>query len=100
MKSKSVRTLCATLALTAAVSAVAAVPGIERKNQAAAERWADSVYNTLTERQRVAQLMFPTVNPADGEASKNVIKRYVSTDRCGGLLFSKGSLDQYATMIN
>lgn len=63
-------------------------------------RWVDSVYNSLTLRQRVAQLVFPNVAPDQGQSSRAAIKRYVSANHVGGLLFSKGSLVDYVDMIN
>lgn len=77
-----------------------ATTNFEKACRAEAEHWADSVYNTLTERQRVAQLIFPTVNPREGDASKALIKSFVQTNDCGGLLFSKASLSQYSSLIN
>lgn len=62
-------------------------------------RWVDSVYSTMTERQRVAQLMFPKVAPNQGEASRKQIRRYMSED-VGGLLFSAGTLAQNIEMTN
>ncbi len=90
----------AVIAGAIALSATAATTNFAKQAGSAADRWADSVYNTLSERQRIAQLVFPTVNPEDGDGSKAVIKRYVQTDRCGGLLFSRGSMAEYTTMIN
>lgn len=86
------------LTLTLLCSVVCSATNIERGRLAAAKAWADSVYSTLSERQRVAQLVFATVNPTQGEASKTTLKRVVATDGCGGLLFSKGSYAQYAAM--
>lgn len=83
-----------------ALSAGAVTPNIERKRQAEAERWADSVYNTLTERQRVAQLVFPKVAPTHGENSRASVRRYIDKDECGGLLFSEGTFAQYAELTN
>lgn len=75
-------------------------PNIEKKHQAEAARWADSVYNTLSTRQRAAQLVFPKIAPTDGEKAKEAIRRLVKTEGSGGLLFSAGSLAQYAELIN
>ncbi|MCM1066533.1 MAG: serine hydrolase [Muribaculaceae bacterium] len=83
-----------------AVLAAATSTNFEKSRPDEASRWADSVYSTLTERQRVAQLVFPTVNPTDGDASKAVVRRFVATDACGGLLFSGGTFAQYASMIS
>lgn len=63
------------------------------------QKWVDSVYNTLSERQRVAQLVFPKVAPNQGEASRRQIRTYVSED-VGGLLFSAGTLAQNIEMTN
>ena len=62
--------------------------------------WVDSVYNSLSERDRVAQLLCPKVNPAGGAASKAAIKNYVGTCHVGGLLFSGGSAKEYAELTN
>ncbi len=64
------------------------------------KQWVDSVYNSLDERQRVAQLMIPVVNPAQGKATEATISKLVGDYQVGGLLFSEGSLDQYAKMAN
>ncbi len=87
-------------AAASAPAAQAVVPNLEKNAPAEATRWVDSVYNTLSERQRVAQLVFPTVNPKGGESAKGVIRKYVKTDQCGGLLFSEGTYEDYSTMIN
>lgn len=94
------KTSLVALTVLASVSASAVVPNVEKTRRAEADRWADSVYATLSERERVAQLVFPNVNPTDGQGSKAIIKNFVGTNQCGGLLFSKGSLEQYATMTN
>lgn len=62
--------------------------------------WVDSVYDSLSERQRVAQLVVAHLSPEQGAASKAQIKKYVQDNGVGGLLFSKGSINDYATMIN
>ena len=79
-------------------TAAAITPNLERKREAEAIRWADSVYSTLTERQRIAQLIFPKVVPTQGEASKATIKRLVGRDGCGGLLFTEGSAAEHIVM--
>lgn len=64
------------------------------------QRWVDSVYNKLTPRQRVAQLVVPKIAPDQVQAAKTAAKRFVAENHVGGLLFSKGSLAQYADIIN
>lgn len=62
--------------------------------------WVDSVFRSLTPRQRIAQLFIPVVDPTGGDVSKATIKKFVQTNDAGGLLFSKGSIDDYASMTN
>lgn len=65
----------------------------------ACEKWVDSVYNTLNLRDCVAQMVFPNVAPNQGAESKAAVRRFVENNHVGGLLFSKGSLTQYAELI-
>ncbi len=62
-------------------------------------QWVDSVYDSMTLRQRIAQLFVPKVSPAS-ETSRQTISTYVKTLGVGGLLFSKGTIDQYARMTD
>lgn len=88
------------LGLAGGFAAQAAVPNLAKDRIAEASHWADSVYSTLTERQRVAQLMFPKVVPTKGEKSKAAITREVKTDGVGGLLFTEGSISEFAQMTD
>ena len=47
------------------------------------------VYASLTERQRIAQLVFPKVVPTQGDASKATIRRLIQREGCGDLLLQK-----------
>lgn len=87
-----------TLACTVADANSSAIT--PKKEDAACRRWVDSVYNSLTERQRIAQLVFPNIAPNQGAATRTAIKRFVENNHVGGLLFSKGTLAQFAEMIN
>ena len=102
MKINFRRLFVAVVSLSLYVGAIAVESPLSRRfaSQDACRRWVDSVYNALSERQRVAQLVFPNVAPDQGQASRAAIKRFVETNRVGGLLFSKGSLAQYVEMIN
>lgn len=89
------------VALTLAFVTSAGAQGImERAESPECRRWVDSVYNTLTERQRVAQMVFPKVIPAQGEKTKALLRRYVQTNGVGGLLFTSATLPQYIEMAN
>lgn len=74
-------------------------PILAAGHEADATRWADSVYNTLNTRQRLAQLIFPKVSPrADG--ARATLLKYFRDNGMGGLLFSEGPLDKYAQYNN
>lgn len=66
----------------------------------AAKAWADSVFNTLTPNQRVAQLFVPVLNPAAGQLSESGVKALIGKRQAGGLIISEGSVEQYVKMIN
>lgn len=92
--------LAAAAMLLGSLSAAAVRPNIEKGREADANRWADSVYATLTERQRVAQLLCCKVVPTQGVNSKAAITRLVKTDGIGGLLFTEGTIEQYASLAD
>lgn len=87
--------------LAAALSATATVTNFERNaDSKACRHWVDSVMSTLSLRQRVAQLVFPNIEVNGGEATRASIRRLIQKEGCGGLLFGKGSLENYVTMTN
>ncbi len=94
------RLILPVMALTAAaLAAVAVRPTLAtRTDTRACERWVDSVYNSLSERQRVAQLFCPKIDPRRADARQTAL-RYTEAG-VGGLLFSEGSLEQYASLTN
>ncbi|MDE5631719.1 MAG: hypothetical protein K2I54_02765 [Muribaculaceae bacterium] len=63
--------------LAAGMNAGAVRPNLEKGREAEAAHWADSVYATLSERQRVAQLMCCKVVPTQGANSAAAITRLV-----------------------
>ncbi len=62
--------------------------------------WVDSVYASLDERERVAQLVIAHITPEPSAANKATVKKLVDKDGVGGILFSKGSLADYAEMVD
>lgn len=69
-------------------------------NSLEAKKWVDSVYASLSPRQRIEQLFIPVVDPTNIAAAKTTLRNYVATNGVGGLLFSKGSIENYATLFN
>ncbi len=69
-------------------------------NIEAQEKWVDSVYNTLTLKQRVGQLFMVDVFSEKGKAEQNRIAKLVENDEIGGVIFSKGGPVGQAKMHN
>ncbi len=92
------------MALVQITGAVCAVPDQSPLHQQVStpecQQWVDSVYSSLSERERVAQLFVAHVTPMTTEANKATIKKLVEKEGVGGILYSEGSLDQYAEMVN
>lgn len=89
------------LSLAAAVSTHAVTPTLmKRADTRAMKRWVDSVYNSLSERQRVGQLIIANVQPTHGATTKAVIDNLVKNVGIGGLLFSEGTLENFVTQTN
>lgn len=63
-------------------------------------KWVDSVYNTLDTPRRIAQLFIPTVDPSPQTEAKFAIDSYVKEYCVGGLLFNRGSLEEFTWAIN
>lgn len=63
-------------------------------------QWVDSVYNSLTLKQRVAQLFVPKLNPANEATARQSIASLVDNPGIGGLLFSKGTIEQHSRLTD
>ena len=88
---KHIVTLMAGLLFCSAAPAVV-MPNLTRNRQAEADRWADSVYASLSERQRIAQLIFPKVVPTQGDASKATIRRLIQREAAAACSLPKALL--------
>ncbi|HKM45902.1 MAG TPA: glycoside hydrolase family 3 N-terminal domain-containing protein, partial [Dysgonamonadaceae bacterium] len=76
-------------------------PNIYRQaDKAKMNAWVDSVYSSLTEDQRIGQLFMVIAETATSTANKNLINRYIQEQKIGGILFSKGTIADQATMTN
>lgn len=66
----------------------------------AGQAWVDSVYASLSARERVAQLFVPHLVISDNASGRSVIDRVCGSDGVGGILLAKGTIDGYASLIN
>ncbi len=80
------------------ITAADALPATDRAIEARA--WADSVMARLTTEQRVAQLFVPRLDYVASRDGIAAIRRIVANTGIGGFLLGKGSLTDYATLIN
>ena len=91
------RLLTITLA-AAALSAGAVTTNLERGRSQQAQAWADSVYSTLSPRQRIAQLMIPWVMPGQ-DATRASARKLMGDYGCGGMILQRGTVDATADAI-
>ena len=98
MKKRFLSIIIAMLSITCSINAKTTLL-IERSDSIERNRWVDSVYSSLSNRQRVAQVFIPMIGPSSNKAMA-AISREVEKNEVGGLLFSRGSVEQYATLIN
>ena len=88
------------LLLSSMFSLDAKKPGLyDKVDSKAMSLWVDSVYNSLTPRERISQLFMPTIIP-QSDVVMNDIAQYVLHDKVGGLILSKGSAATFATSVN
>lgn len=77
-----------------------AVAAASDSREALAEAWADSVMRTLTPEKRVAQLFMPRIDLPDNASGHKQLRQLLDTYHVGGLLMGKGTLKDYAGIIN
>lgn len=69
-------------------------------SSASCKEWVDSVYNSLNEDERIAQLMMVNISPKNGEQSKATIRTMVDKYHVGGVFLYKGTVAQFVEMTN
>jgi len=67
---------------------------------ASQKKWVDSVYNSLSLKQKVGQLFMVDVFSEKGKAEQNRILKLIKNDEIGGIIFSKGGPVGQAKMHN
>lgn len=66
----------------------------------AMEQWVDSVFNTLSPAERVAQLFVITVRNSDTPQNRKLLQKLVEEIKIGGLLFDNGKAADQARLTN
>ncbi|MDD2960803.1 MAG: glycoside hydrolase family 3 N-terminal domain-containing protein [Muribaculaceae bacterium] len=63
-------------------------------------QWVDFTFNALTPRERIAQLMMPVLFPNESETTAGDLVQYLKVEKVGGLLVSKGTIENYVEYVN
>lgn len=79
--------------LTALFAALFLAAGADERS-----RWVDSVYNSLNDRERVAQLVIPHLVVADNASGRASVKALVEGEKVGGILLGKNNVAGYASL--
>ena len=66
----------------------------------AQKKWVDSVYNSLTIKEKVGQLFMPMVFSSQTDKEHQEIIRQIKENKIGGLIFSKGGPVRQAKLTN
>ncbi|MEO3408585.1 glycoside hydrolase family 3 N-terminal domain-containing protein [Mucilaginibacter sp. CAU 1740] len=63
-------------------------------------RWVDSVYNKMSRKQRVAQLLFVRAHTNKGQAYEDSVGQVIKEQQLGGVVFFQGGPVRQAALIN
>jgi beta-N-acetylhexosaminidase len=63
-------------------------------------RWVDSVYNKLSRKHRVSQLLFVRAHTNKGKAYEDSVARVIQDQQVGGLVFFQGGPGRQANLVN
>ena len=69
-------------------------------DQVAMNQWVDSVFNSLTPEGRVGQLIIAAVTPSGNDATRELVKRLVTQNLVGGLIYEESSIADQAAVTN
>lgn len=73
---------------------------LQTKDFEAQRKWVDSVYASMTLKEKVGQLFVVQVFSNQDEATKNVIIKLIKEQKIGGLIYSKGGPVRQAKLDN
>ena len=90
--------LCLMPALAAWTDNVSLLQKME--NDARCQQWVDSVMRTLSLKERIGQLMVYTIAPTQDKANVDLLRKVVREYKIGGLLFSKGEIQDQVALTN
>ena len=69
-------------------------------NQVAMNAWVDSVFNSLSPEARIGQLIIAAVTPSSNDATRELVRRLVTRNLVGGLIYENSSMADQAAVTN
>jgi beta-glucosidase-like glycosyl hydrolase/CubicO group peptidase (beta-lactamase class C family) len=69
-------------------------------DQTAMEQWVDSVFNSLSPEARIGQLIVAAVTPSGNDATRELVKRLVTQNMVGGLIYENSTITDQAAVTN
>ncbi len=72
----------------------------DKSPRTAADRWVDSVFNSLNHEERIAQLIMIRAHSNLGQDHINAVMRDIRTNKIGGLVFFQGGPARQANLLN
>ena len=73
---------------------------LQTADQSAMEHWVDSVFESLSPKERIAQLLVITVRNSDTPQNRKTLQRLIQGQKIGGLLFDSGTAKDQANLTN
>ena len=93
--------VAAVLALSAAGRSTTKLPNLfNQVDQVAMNQWVDSVFNSMSAEGRIGQLIVAAVTPRSNDATRETVRRLVSQNLVGGLIYEGSTIAEQAEVTN
>ena len=102
-KFKRVLLLAVALMLTLGASArpAAKLPNLfNQVDKLAMNAWVDSVFDSMSPDARIGQLIVAAVTPSSNEATRELVRRLVTQNMVGGLIYENSTMADQAEVTN
>ena len=69
-------------------------------DQVAMNAWVDSVFDSMSPEARIGQLIIAAVTPSDNDATRELVRRLVTQNMVGGLIYENSTIADQAAVTN
>ena len=91
----------AALAMSASARESTKLPNLFNDvDQVAMNNWVDSVFNSMSQEGRIGQLIVAAVTPSSNEATREQVRRLVTSNMVGGLIYENSTTADQAEITN